>query len=90
MAKSKGVYRLSIVVGLLFGSIPWCVIALLVIIKGPPTGLPLGIILRDVGGLSLVMVIIGWIIVRVFYWVYCGFKEDRLNKNQRGDNGTDF
>ena len=90
MAKSKGVNRLSIVVGLLFCSIPWCMMALLVIIKGPPTGLPLWIILRDVGVFSLFMAIIGWIIIRVLYWVYCGFEEDRLSKKQGIDNGTDF
>ena len=90
MVKSKGVHRLSIVVGLLFGSSPWCLMALLVIIKGPPTGLPLWIILRDIGVFSLLMAIIGWIIIRVFYWVYCGFKEDRLSENQGKDNGTDF
>ncbi len=72
--KSKGINRLSIICGLMlvFAS---DVYILLVVLESLRVSTLEWIVVFLV--LSFVAYLLGWGTVRLIYWIYCGFKEDK-------------
>ena len=72
--KSKGVKRLAIVSGFI------STITLFILLnKVLPSPKGYAVFLAFFG-YPIGFYLIGWSIVKISYWVYCGFKEDRNNK----------
>jgi len=81
--KSEGVRRLSLIIGVLFVILFNFFCFYLLMTERRDIIL---LLFRIIG--SMILFLCGWGIVRVIYWIYMGFKIDKLKNNQLTDDDT--